>query len=282
MKLRASLLLATLVAAWPAHAQGEEGVEPTSPDTGEVPDVDLVRAPDRAPKDGTPLISNMLYSMQYRLEFTGFFDFSYGDKYIEHIGGHGAVGFHVFDWLAIEGFGGYLVGDETNIASRVRQTGQNAQRLGRGEDCATERCEPELPDLWQTTWFAGAAVQWAPIYGKLSVVSEYDLNFQLYGVLGGTIEGVRKRLNNGEFDLGQGFRPSVNYGVGLRLIPWRWVALRLELRNYTGINPEVPELGAQGTDQCKTGYTLQVGGRTDCYTDFSNNAMVQLGVSFLL
>src|SRR5688500_3367864 len=129
---------------------------------------------------------------------------------------------------------------------------------------------------------AGANAQWAPIYGKLSVVSELDLSFQLYGMLGGGVEGIRKRLNDGSFDSGPGFRPVVNYGIGLRIIPWKWIALRAELKNYTGINPEVAEHNSQGTDVCKDGYTLQVGSDTQCLTDFSNNAMLQLGISFLL
>lgn len=295
MKLRApTLLAALLVVAAPAFAQ-DEGGEPTAPDMGELPEVDTVRPPpDRPPREGTPLISNKLYPMQFRLEFTGFFDMSYADKYVEHLGGHGALTFHVFDWLAVEGFGGYLVGDETNITKRVRDPvngGRSARNLRNDPSlCATPTCEPELPDVWQTTWFAGADVQWAPIYGKLSVVSEYDLNFQLYGLLGGGVEGVRRRVNgdaNGDgnandYDSGPGFRANVNYGLGLRLMPWRWVALRVELRNYTGLNPDVPEVGTQGTDQCKTGYTLQVGARTDCYSDFTNNALVQFGVSFVL
>lgn len=292
MKLRAtSLLAAVLFASLPALAAGRDE-ESTPSDLGDIPDVDLVRAPDRSPKPGTPLIANLLYPMQNRLEFTGFFDFSYADKYVEHLGGHGALTYHVFDWLAVEGFGGYWAGDETNIAKTVRQRGRTAQNAIASPPiaCATPTCEPELPDLWQTTWMAGADIQWAPIYGKLSVVSEYDLNFQLYGLLGGGVEGVRMKLNgdaNGDgvandYRTDPSVRVNMNYGLGLRLIPWKWVALRLELRNYTGLNPEVPEVNGQGTDVCTDGYSLTVGPRTECSPDFTNNAMVQLGVSFVL
>lgn len=283
--------LLSLLAAAPAFAQEGEAAPGPAGEQGELPNVDLVRAPDRTPREGTPLIASKLYPMQFRTELTGFFDFSYANKYVDHLGGHGALTFHIFDWLAVEGFGGYLVGDETNIAKTVRQRGRSVGRLRSDPSaCATTQlanggtvqCEPELPDLWQTTWFAGADVQWAPIYGKLSVVSEYDLNFQLYGLLGGGVEGIRKRLNTTEYDTGPGYRLSANFGFGLRLIPWRWVALRLELRNFTGLNPPVPEMSPQGTDVCEQGYTLRVGARTDCLTDFSNVSLVQLGVSFVL
>lgn len=274
-----ALLLAVAFATSPAIAQSSADGLVTDELSEE--ELQLVRPPNRAPREGTPLISNKLYPMQYRFEFTGMFDMTYGNKYTQHYGGHGAIGFHIFDWLQVEAYGGYLAGSETNIASRVREVGFNAQKLNRGEPCATPLCEPELPDLWQTTWIAGANAQWAPIYGKLSVVSELDLSFQLFGMLGGGVEGIRKQLNDQSYDFGPGIRPVVNYGVGLRIIPWKWVALRAELKNYTGINPGVPELG-QGGDQCTEGYTLQFGQRKECLTDFSNNAMLQLGISFLL
>lgn len=301
MRLRVPTLFALVFLLVPvAYAQDLDvatgvGAAPAAGAAGTVdpamPNFDLVRAPDRTPRAGTPLISNTLHPMQGKLELTGFFDFSYADKYVDHMGGHAAVAYHLADWFALEGFGGYLVGDETNIAKKVRQSGQSFTRGQGGQSCATPSCEPELPDLWQTTWFAGADVQWAPIYGKVSIVSEYDLNFQLYALLGGGIEGVRKRVNsNPDNDPAiQGFyltnpstRVHVNYGAGLRFLPFSWMALRLELRNYTGLNPDVPERGTQGSDPCTTGYTLDVGGTTKCNADITNNAMVQVGLSFLL
>lgn len=278
---RVGALLLVIAAFTTSPVLAQEDAPPPSELSDE--ELQLVRPPNRTPRAGTPLISSKLYPMQFRLEFTGMFDMTYGNKYVQHYGGHGAIGFHIFDWLQIEGYAGYLAGDETNIADKVRQAGKShSQLLDEPSLCATPTCEPELPDLWQTTWFTGANVQWSPIYGKLSAVSELDLSFQLYGMLGGGVEGIQKRLNNDAFDSGPGFRPVVNYGVGLRIIPWKWVALRAELKNYTGMNPGVPEKNSQGVDACQEGYTLQVGQRTECMTDFSNNAMLQLGLSFLL
>lgn len=278
-----SLLLALALLSSGAFAQSDEGEGAALPQELSDDEYRLVRPPNRDPREGTPLIADKLFPMQFRLEFTGMFDFTYANKYVQHYGGHGAIGFHIFDWLAVEAYGGYLAGQETSIADKVRLAGKsNSQLTDDASLCATPNCEPELPDLWQTTWIAGANLQWAPIYGKLSAVSELDMSFQLYGILGGGVEGIRKRLNDGGFDTGPGFRPVANYGIGLRIMPWKWVALRAELRNYTGINPEVPERNSQGTDACDAGYTLQVGQRTECFTDFSNNAMVQLGLSFVL
>jgi outer membrane beta-barrel protein len=242
------------------------------------------RVDERAPRSGTPLIANKLYPMQFRLEVGAFFDYSFNDKYVDHLGGSGTLGFHIFDWLAVEGFGGYLVGGETGIVGNVRNDGSSAKRNAEGQPCADELCQPQLPDLWQTTWFAGADVQWAPIYGKLSAVSELDLSFQLYGLLGGGAEGIQRALGSASAQpfTEQQVRVSLNYGLGVRIIPWKYVALRAELRNYNGLNPNVPEHDQTADeDNCQNGYTLSVGGDKQCYPDISQNTMLQVGLSFL-
>jgi outer membrane beta-barrel protein len=247
------------------------------------PTGEFQRVDERAPRPGTPLISNKLYPMQFRFEFSGMFDLSYADKYVDHIGGHAGVGFHIFDFLAVEGFGGYLAGGETGIVGNVRVDGRSAGLASGGAACANETCEPQLPDMYQTTWFAGANVQWSPIYGKISAVSEYDLNFQFYGKLGGGAEGIQRSLNNNQIDAATAtIRPMFNYGLGLRLIPWKYVAIRAELTNYIGPSPNVQEHDSTDEGNCKEGYILSQGNQDSCLTDFSQNSMFQVGVSFLL
>lgn len=239
------------------------------------------RVAERAPRDGTPLIAQKLYPMQFRFELTGIFNYSFNDKYVQHTGGSGALTFHMFDWLAVEGFGGYLVANEPRIMETVRATGRSSKWTNtHTTPCANDGCEPQLPDMWMTTWFAGADLQWAPIYGKISAFSEYDLNFQLYGLVGGGAEGITKYLNNQSYAPAQ-VRLTANYGLGVRLIPWRYIALRAEVRNYNGLNPNVEEHDPTNEDKCKDGYTMTVGTEEQCFSDISNNTMLQLGLSVL-
>lgn len=272
------------LAAAPAFAEGEEATTTAAPaaTAAEAPATTasgFQRTEERSPRSGTPLIANKLYPMGGRFEFTGMFDMSLGDKYTEHLGGHAAVGYHIFDNLAVEVFGGYLSGDDTGIVDAVRATGASS-KLDSSE-CFSETCEPQLPDMYQTTWFAGANAQWAPIYGKISAVSEYDLNFQLYLRGGAGVEGIHRFLNNGSYgaDL---VAPSVNYGLGLRLIPFKNVAVRAELVNYARINPNVEEHLDTEESTCTDGYLLRTGQTPACYTDFANSTMFQVGLSFLL
>ncbi len=276
---------AALAAAPAVAAEGDDAAATTTADAVAAPASTTAsgfqRTEERAPRAGTPLIANKLYPMAGRFEFTGMFDLSFGDKYTEHIGGHAAVNYHFLDFLSLEVFGGYLQGDETGIVDAVRLTGGSKRLRDSGANCATPTCEPQLPDMYQSTWFAGANVQWAPIYGKLSAVSEYDLNFQLYLRLGAGAEGIHRLLNDqtyGEMLV----RPSANYGLGVRLIPFKNVAIRAELVNYTGINPNVQEHDAQQEISCSDGYIQNIGQTPSCLTDFSQSTMVQLGLSFLL
>jgi outer membrane beta-barrel protein len=291
--LRLSLALTLLLTGLsPGAARAAEDDTAASPDAEAQPDEAankngdgaFQRVAERVPRSGTPLIQNKLYPMQFRLEVGAFFDYSFNDKYVDHLGGSGTLGFHIFDWLALEGFGGYLVGGETGIVGNVRNDGSSNKRAVEGQPCANEDaegCQPQLPDLWQTTWFAGADVQWAPIYGKLSAVSELDLTFQLYGLLGGGAEGITRYLGPTIGYAEPGVRVSVNYGLGVRIIPWKYIALRAELRNYNGLNPNVPEHDPADEDKCTSGYVLNVGGDKQCYPDISQNTMLQVGLSFL-
>lgn len=272
--LTASLVTPAVLAA--DDAPEGAGAEARGDDAG----ADFQRIEARSARQGTPLIANKLYPMQYRLEFTGYFDISYADKYVDHLGGHASVGFHLFDWLAFEAFGGYLVGDETGIVGNVRNDGKSAG-LVIGNTCANELCEPQLPDMFQTTWMAGANAQWSPIYGKISAVSEYDLNFQFYGRLGGGAEGIQRILNDQSTGPAS-VRASLNYGLGVRLIPWKYVAIRAELVNYIGINPNVEEHDVTDETNCSDGYILGQGNKESCLTDFSSNSMFQVGLSLLL
>ena len=272
--LTASLVTPAVLAA--DDAPEGAGAEARGDDAG----ADFQRIEARSARQGTPLIANKLYPMQYRLEFTGYFDISYADKDVDHLGGHASVGFHLFDWLAFEAFGGYLVGDETGIVGNVRNDGKSAG-LVIGNTCAKDLCEPQLPDMFQTTWMAGANAQWSPIYGKISAVSEYDLNFQFYGRLGGGAEGIQRILNDQSTGPAS-VRASLNYGLGVRLIPWKYVAIRAELVNYIGINPNVEEHDVTDETNCSDGYILGQGNKESCLTDFSSNSMFQVGLSLLL
>lgn len=294
----AAALVAILGTSNASNAQGLAGdekstVAPASADEKSGPRRKAHIVPDRAPRAGQKLIDQKLHSTAGRFELTAFYNASLNDKYVKHQGGHGALLYHLSDWFALELFGGSMMGRETTILSKVRVSGDSYARTSKGE-CGWApmgACEPELPDLYQTTWFTGAALQWAPIYGKLSLVSEYDLSFQLYSILGGGIEGIQKELStpgalssdyaNPDGTTDPTTAMTLNYGLGFRFIPFKHVALRIELRNYFKQNPPVWEYGTGSGDKCAEGFILNDGEVDNCMTDWSNIGFVQSGLSIL-
>ena len=284
-----------------AQAQSDSETDQIDSDDHQSQDGDIVEGarrksyivPDRAPRPGQQLIDNKLHPTAGRFELSAFYDTSLNDKYVKHQGGHGSLLYHLSDWLALEVFGGTMIGKESQILSKVRTSGNSYAQTSKGQ-CGWNPvggCEPELPDLYQTTWFAGGALQWAPIYGKLSAVSEYDLSFQIYSILGGGIEGIKKELSTPGAVSSDYARPdgvqdptsllSMNYGLGFRFIPFKHVAIRLELRNYLRQNPPVWEYGVGDGDKCAEGYILNNGEEDICQVDWSNIGVFQSGLSVL-
>ncbi len=260
----------------PAPAPADEGDAPADKagpkkDAPETIDTFLVGAIDREPKPGTPIIANKKFPMSLTLEISAMFDYSFSDRFLNHAGGHLSLGFHIFDWLAVEGFAGGLYPQELNITRTVRVQGYSRD----------SNEEPALSGLWQTFAFGGAGLQWAPFYGKLSFASDFQVAFQFFFFGGAAVEGIAKPsgINDGQnvnnrrdFYLGvvggqtYNYAPrfSAYYGGGVRILPWKWVALRLEVRQLTGLNPGVEN------DQWNE------------FIDINNMPLLQAGISFLL
>lgn len=88
----------------------------------------------------------------------------------------------------------------------------------------------------QLTLLGGADVQWAPIYGKLSLLAEKFVHFDMYGIVGASVvqyRGPETRLVDGQPVAGSKsyLTAGGNVGVGLRFFFNRWVTLRTELRD---------------------------------------------------
>ena len=88
----------------------------------------------------------------------------------------------------------------------------------------------------QMTLMGGVDVQWAPIYGKLSLLAEKFVHFDMYGVVGASVvqyKGPATSLTDGSPVAGSKsyLTGGGNVGVGLRFFFNRWMTLRTELRD---------------------------------------------------
>lgn len=256
-----------------AAAVKKETVEPAKKQL--VPDFDdsgFVETLDRLPPKDMPLILGKKYHMANHVELSASYVHTYGDRLLHHSGLNLAASYHVFDWLAVEGFATTFYPSELGIMDDVRQRGHSVKEKG---------LPTALSGLWQTFATGGIGAEWSPLYGKLSFLSEFDVSFQFYLFGGVAVSGIAKVDNDptaavviNKTDFYDGllggqnykytYRIDAAYGAGLRVYPVDWMAIRFDLRNLTGLNPPVEE--ATYSDKF----------------DLNNMPMLQIGLSFLL
>lgn len=236
---RASWCLLALCLAAPsvAFAQGAES------EAGDVSEVD---------KDSLgPLrervrpVSGHVFLKKNRFEFTPSATFSVKDAfYTKYILG-ASLAFHINEHFALQGRFGYSI-PVVSGAAQICETGTNGGLSGcrLPTDAELDRRAQGRMGL-----VAGGELQWAPIYGKVSLVAEQFLHFDMYAIGGASAVQYRGPA-------GDTMTVGGTVGVGARFFTNRWISIRTEIRDL--IYPESVEGGG---------------------TSFRNQFLVDLGVS---
>ncbi len=199
---------------------------------------------------GTPLIHDTAFPTRGRAEVSLLYTSSLIDKYTTHQGLQLQLEYNFTDSLGVLFAAGFMHGVLTNIVTDERGIIGN-----KVTKCITspgpDNCDninPQVPDYRQITGVLDAAVMWSPLYGKINVVSEIDVNMQVYLLLGGGVNGTRlikaqikgvpvepkdyTLSGNGLGD--KGFlkhpKPHAMGGIGLQVFVSRYVAMRVDVR----------------------------------------------------
>ncbi len=210
-----------------------------------------------------PLILDVSYPTRGRGQLSLLFTSSVIDKYTTHLGGTLQLDYHFTRTLGAALAVGFLHGQLTNIVTDDagiignKMRGQNGC-VNNPANCAN--INPNVPDYNQITGVIDALAVWSPLYGKINVVSEIDVNLQAF-VLGGLgangtrrVEATAKpnpraandyTLSGGEFFAG-GFMSDPKFhftiGVGLQVFFAHFIALRVETRGI--LFPDTFDFGA--------------------------------------
>lgn len=198
-------LLALLASSAPARAQddaGGEGLELDDRSAGVaegeiIPEAsgskgdsiysDLLGVRDLPPPLGTPVLAARLFPTDRRLEFQAGFEMSVIDKYVEHMGGRLNLGYHLSELMVARLTVGYLNGSARNLYRAAEEKG------GQTNTCQTQEganyLKGCLPDTTIMSWFVGPEIVFEPFYGKLNLVSEFALNFDIYFGIGAGVFG---------------------------------------------------------------------------------------------
>lgn len=188
-----------------------------------------------------PPVSGQLYRKKGRLEATLTGNLSLNDAFFSKYFGGLKLGYHVTEFLSVS----------------VHGASGTAVKTGSTVLCSANAGCRDATDaqLWQVPgeieWLAGVEVAWAPVYGKLNVLSEQVAHFDLYVMLGADWIASREVLGRAAADLegaggtpGTTAGPGAHLGLGARLFLSEWIALRLELKDYLYM-ADVPNNGGQ-------------------------------------
>nr|BDT35147.1 outer membrane beta-barrel domain-containing protein [Myxococcus sp. MH1] len=93
------------------------------------------------------------------------------------------VAYNLFNTFAVEARAGYAASRHTGLARSISES-----FLALEEKLVTD----ELEDLWEMNLHGVAGIRWAPIYGKLNLVSDLPAHFQAYVWAGGGLGSFQR------------------------------------------------------------------------------------------
>ncbi|HYX92834.1 MAG TPA: outer membrane beta-barrel domain-containing protein [Myxococcaceae bacterium] len=222
-------LIATLcLALLPVAAYAE-----TEDDAGDVSEVDKDRVGPL--RERVRPVSGHVFLKHGRVEVSPSVTSSFNDPFFWKFLAGATVAYYPMEWLGVNlrlgldapsMFAGQPVISPAAEICTTEATGQGTTR-----GCRT----PTYAELngrapGQISFIGGADVQYAPVYGKVGLIAEKFINFDLYGLgglslvgykgPGGTI-GVSTPMVTG----------GLNLGLGAHFVVSRWFAVRTELRD---------------------------------------------------
>ena len=173
-------------------------------------------------------VSGQLYVRKNRLEITPSAAMTFRDAFFTKYILGGSLTYYPAEWFGINAYGGYSIPTVTGSAQRCD--------TANGGGCAP----PTFAELdgmapGQLRLVAGADVMWSPIYGKLSLLAESFVHFDLYLLAGvaGVQYGAPAPGADVNTSLGsvEEWTVGANVGLGGHLHLTRFMAVRVELRD---------------------------------------------------
>ncbi len=203
--------------------------------------------------DKIPPVSGNVFYKQGRFEVAPAVGISLGDAFFQKYAFGLMINYHVMETVSVGLHGSYLLntpGGAVNV-------------------CGSEGCRsPQMSDLdsvpGNVSVLAGLEVAWSPFYGKVNIMAEKVLHFDTSIFIGGDLimYGAYdpKKQVNGVTVGGNAQTPTAggHIGIGERVVFNDFLALRIELRDY------------------------MYAGKTLLDTEFQNQLMLEIGVSFFL
>jgi outer membrane beta-barrel protein len=164
-------------------------------------------------------VSGHVFLMKGRFEISPGFGLSFKDAFFTKWTPGLALTYHFNDSFAVSGRVGYAISVVSNAAQICTTSDDGFTRA-----CAapTREVLTDNNAFGQLGLAAGLELQWSPIYGKIGLVAEKFLSFNMYGALGPTLVmyGPANTMTVGG-----------NVGIGFRFFINKFLCVRTELRD---------------------------------------------------
>jgi outer membrane beta-barrel protein len=225
-------------------------------------------------------VRNRLYAVGGRFELGLNVGFTVLTRLTDHYNFNLSLAHNFNDWLALELRGGYAYSRHTDLADQIQADFAANSSISKASD---------LADLWEMTGNGALGLRFQPIYGKINLVSDLPIHFQLYVWAGGGA-AMLKRESLVLCATGQGSRdcsgylkqnsiaPVVSAALGFRFfLGSNHHSLKLEIRDWSYFDSyyvKVDRAAASAEDPTAGGELRRNAGIT-------NLAQIDLGYSFI-
>jgi outer membrane beta-barrel protein len=190
-------------------------------------------------------VSGHLFLKKGRFEFSPSATVSLRDAFFRKYILGATITYHPLETLGVSLRAGYSIPTVSGAAQICNFTEGGEGGVVRGCSAPTfEALDGRAPG--QISLIGGVDVQWAPIYGKISLLAESFASFDMYGILGASVvqyRGPPDRQADGT-PIGANkamMTPGANVGVGLRFFLNRYMTLRTEVRDLIYVENAQPE-----------------------------------------
>ncbi len=210
------------------------------------------------------VVRNRLYDLSGRFELTPSAGFTIVNRLTDHYNFNLGVAYNVSNTLAFELRGGYAMSRHTALADDLSR-----EVLREDPNKGINNVVNDLSGLWEMQGNAAVGVRWAPIYGKIGLLSELPVHFQFYAWAGGGAGSFRRESivecyaveSRGDGACGDWRTDNrvtwlASGAVGFRFFTHQGGGLRLEVRDYAfpdeyrvGINRSEAEKGIRDEDK---------------------------------
>lgn len=177
------------------------------------------------------VVRNRIHHSQGKWEVNPGVGFSLSNQMTEHINFELGLAYNIWETFALELRGGYAMSGLSSVAEQVQEQFRNPVQAP--DEPGRENLLKDFKDLWQLQWSALVLPRWQPIYGKVNLVTELPVHFQLYLTAGGGMVGLHREstlyYQGGQFleEDRQSF--AIAGGGGMRFWLADWAMFKVEL-----------------------------------------------------